>query len=168
MSTHANDIAVLLLRELDGFERELQLFPDDESVWRTVPGITNSAGNLALHIAGNLQHFVGSVLGGSAYRRNREQEFGRRAGTRAELVAELRAAAAAVRDVLPKLPDGWEEQVYPQQMLPDRQIRAGRFLLHLAVHAGFHLGQAGYLRRALLNDATSSGPLSLAAACDPL
>ncbi len=63
-------------RELAGFERELHLFPDDETLWRTLPGVPNSAGNLALHVAGNLQHFVGAVLGGSAYRsRSRRRVF---------------------------------------------------------------------------------------------
>ena len=57
------DVVALLTRELDGFKRELALFPDDQSVWRTVPGVTNSAGNLALHIAGGLQYLVGGVLG---------------------------------------------------------------------------------------------------------
>src|SRR6186713_2326213 len=71
-------IAALLQRELAGFEREIGLFPDDETLWRTMPGVPNSAGNLALHVAGNLQHFVGAVLGGSAYVRDRNGEFSRR------------------------------------------------------------------------------------------
>ena len=50
----AHDIAKVIVRELEGFEREVMLFPDDESVWQTMPGLTNTAGNLALHVAGNL------------------------------------------------------------------------------------------------------------------
>jgi hypothetical protein len=166
MST-ASDVQLLLLRELEGFERELQLFPDDESVWRTAPGVANSAGNLALHVAGNLQHFVGAVLGKTGYVRDREQEFGRRSGTRAELVGELHKAAAAVRTVLPALPPGWEAETYPKPPVADRQIPTGRFLLHLAVHAAFHLGQAGYLRRVLTGDVRSSGPLPLGPLGEP-
>jgi hypothetical protein len=64
MSDMTNDVTKLLIRELEGFKRELALFPDDESVWRTAPGVTNSAGNLALHVAGGLQYLVGAVLGG--------------------------------------------------------------------------------------------------------
>jgi hypothetical protein len=156
----ADTITLFLLRELDGFKRELEMFPDDESVWKTVPGVTNSAGNLALHIAGNLQHYVGRVLGGSAYVRNREIEFGRRNGTRTELIAELDKAAAAVRGVLPGLSAGrWDEE-FPELILGHR-IRTGVFLHHLSVHAGFHLAQAGYLRRALTGDSRSSGPIPL-------
>jgi len=96
----ANDIATMLLRELEGFQREVALFPDDESVWNTLPGLTNSAGNLAVHVAGNLQHYVGAILGRTGYRRNRDAEFARRSGTRAEIISELRLASNVVRDVL--------------------------------------------------------------------
>jgi hypothetical protein len=52
MNSITSDLKVLLLRELAAFQREIELFPDDEAVWRTVPGITNSAGNLAAHVCG--------------------------------------------------------------------------------------------------------------------
>ena len=71
-----DDIAALLVRDLEGFQREISLFPDDGSVWRTLPGVTNSAGNLALHVAGNIQYFIGAVLGGSGYRRDRDRATG--------------------------------------------------------------------------------------------
>src|SRR5678815_2545300 len=71
-------------------QREIELFPDDELLWKTPPGIANSAGNLALHVCGNLQYFVGAVLGETGYVRDRPLEFSRRSGTRAELVRELR------------------------------------------------------------------------------
>jgi hypothetical protein len=81
MSDTSKDIAVLLVRELEGFRREIESFPDDETVWQTVPGVTNAAGNLALHVAGNLQYYVGSVLGGSCEIARRssgaDQECGR-------------------------------------------------------------------------------------------
>ncbi len=71
MNILTTDVRSLLVRELEGFKREIALFPDDASVWKTVPGVTNSAGNLAMHVAGGLQHFIGGVLGGSGYVRNR-------------------------------------------------------------------------------------------------
>ncbi len=162
----AEDIAKLLLRDVDGFERELALFPDEESVWKTVSGVPNSAGNLTLHIAGNLQHFIGGVLGKSGYVRDRDREFGAKSGSRQWLVSELHAAAQGVRTVLPSMKDGWYDVPFPEPVVAGRQIPTGRFLLHLCVHAGFHLGQVGYLRRALTGDARSSHPVSLNAVCD--
>jgi hypothetical protein len=156
----AADIALSLVRELEGFKRELALFRDDESVWSTLPGVTNSAGNLALHIAGNLQHFIGTVLGGSGYVRNRDLEFGQRSGPRENVYAELDAAIAVVRRVLPSLPNERLEQEFPEQLM-GKTFRTSTFLVHLCAHAGFHLGQAGYLRRTLTGDSTSSGPIPL-------
>ena len=103
MNDLTTNLTTLLVRELKAFARELDLYPDDASVWKTTPGITNSTGNLALHVAGNLQHFIGAVLGGTGYVRNRELEFSRSSGTRAEIKAELAAAITAVEKTLPGL-----------------------------------------------------------------
>src|SRR5436190_17176183 len=97
------NLSRLLARELDAFQREIELFPDDESVWRVVPGVTNSAGTLALHISGNLQHFIGAVLGGTGYVRNREAEFATRGVPRADLTQALQAAREVTATTLASL-----------------------------------------------------------------
>ena len=161
MTAIGDEITRLLVRELEGFKREIALFPDDESPWRSVPGVTNSAANLAIHVAGGLQYLVGGVLGRTGYVRNRELEFGRRSGSRADVIAELDRALAIVRDVIPRLTDEDLAAEFPEAVL---NVTFGTriFLLHLCAHAAMHLGQAGYLRRALIGDPTSSGPLPLA------
>jgi DinB superfamily len=162
MIDFGGNLAILLVRELAGFERELGLFPDDESVWKTAPGLPNSAGNLALHVAGNLQHFVGAVLGGTGYVRNRELEFGRSSGPRGDVLAELRAASHMVDSVLRALPPERFESEYPERF-GDLRLRTDRFLMHLCSHAAFHLGQAGYARRVVTADTRSSGAVPLKA-----
>lgn len=152
-------IRVVLLRELDAFSREVELFPDDVMLWKTLPGISNSAGNLALHAAGNLQHFFGAVLGSTGYVRDREAEFNRRSGTRAELKADLAKAREVVDRVMSQLRDDDLRRTYPQP-INERKLVTGDFMVHLATHLAFHLGQIGYLRRALTGDATSSSPVS--------
>jgi hypothetical protein len=165
--TVQQSIAALLERELAAFQRELDLFPDDEALWRTLPGVPNSAGNLALHVAGNLQHFVGAVLGGSAYVRNRDGEFSRRTGSRGELLEELQKAAVAVRTVVPNLTNAVLEHDFPETVIPKRRIQTLRFLLHLCAHASFHLGQAGYLRRGLTGENQSAAPVPLTVLTEP-
>jgi uncharacterized damage-inducible protein DinB len=155
-----SDIELMLLRELEGFEREVSFYPDDQSLWETLPGVTNSAGNLAMHVAGNLQHYIGRVLGDTGYVRNRDAEFARRSGTRAEVVAELRKAANVIRDVLPKLTEAKLAGEFPESVM-GMKFRTSTLLTHLCAHAGFHLGQAGYLRRVLTGNTASSGPLPL-------
>ena len=160
MSRTAVDYSLSLVRELEGFKRELAMFPDDETVWTTLPGVTNSAGNLALHVAGNLEHFIGTVLGHTGYVRNRELEFGQRSGPRENVYAALDKAIAVVRTVLPELSDAALDQDFPEAVM-GTTFRTGTFLVHLCSHAGFHLGQAGYLRRILAGESTSSGALPL-------
>jgi len=160
VSRTAADFSRSLIRELEGFKRELALFPDDEAVFATLPGVANSAGNLALHVAGNLQHFIGTVLGKTGYVRNREREFGLRSSPRENIYAELDAAIEVVRKVLPEISDATLDADFPEAVM-GTQFNTRAFLVHLCSHAGFHLGQAGYLRRILTGDSTSSGPIPL-------
>jgi uncharacterized damage-inducible protein DinB len=154
------DINTLLVRELEGFRREIALFPDDASLWAVVPGVTNSAGNLALHVAGNLQHFLGTCLAGGPYVRDREAEFSTRGRSRAEVDRELQAAIDAVAVGLAGLDDASLQR--PMSGPPNAMVaRTGMFLLHLVAHTAFHLGQAGYVRRVLTGDGASAKPLPL-------
>ena len=160
-----DDVRRLLTRELEAFAREVELFPDDESLWKTLPGVTNSAGNLALHVCGNLQHFVGGVLGGTGYVRDRPLEFGARAGRREDVARSLRETIPVVAAALGRVPEGALAAPYPEPH-DGVQLPCGRFLLHICIHLAFHLGQAGYLRRALTGDARASGAVSLKALAD--
>jgi uncharacterized damage-inducible protein DinB len=160
MSDLTRELTRFFVRELRSFEREIEMFPDDELVWKTLPGVTNSAGNLAAHVAGNLQHFVGHLLGKTGYIRNRDLEFSRRSGSRADLVRELRAAIAVVEDVLPRLDDAALARDYPEK-LGGVTLTTRVFILHLASHLAHHLGQAGYLRRVLTGQNVSSSPISV-------
>jgi len=139
----------LLLRDLGAFTKEIEAFPDDAGLWATAPGVTNAAGNLALHVAGNLQHFVGALLGGTGYVRDREREFSRRSGSRAEVVQELRRALQTVETVLPGLTAADLERDFPLA-LDGQHLPVNVFLLRLGFHLAYHLGQANYLRRMLV------------------
>ena len=157
-----DDIRRMLVRELKSFAAEIELFPDDETVWKTMPGISNSAGNLALHVCGNLKHYIGAVLGDTGYVRDREAEFNARSGSRRNLVREIEEAVEVVSAVLPGLTEDTIAATYPEKVA-GVGLPCGRFLIHLCAHAGFHLGQAGYLRRSLTSNAESSGGVSVPA-----
>lgn len=136
----------ILVRDLRAVRREVEAYPDEADLWRVPEGISNSAGNLALHVAGNLQAFVGAVLGGDRYLRDREAEFGRREVSREELVAEIDRTIEAVGAALEGLPEDRLEGRFPLE-LAGMRVAVGDFLVHLAVHLGFHLGQIDYHRR---------------------
>jgi uncharacterized damage-inducible protein DinB len=152
MTPLAADLLVLFRRDLRCFIREVEAFPDDATLWRTLPGISNSAGNLALHVAGNLRHFVGGVLGATGYQRDRATEFAQREGSRASVIAALEATALELEGGLQALTEAALAAPYPL-IVGGAQPVTGRFLVHLAAHLAFHLGQAGYLRRALTGHA---------------
>jgi hypothetical protein len=162
MSTAIDDVRRILVRELDGFAREIELLPDDESLWKTVPGITNSVGTLARHACGNLKHFIGGVLGGSGYVRDRDGEFSSGSRSREVVVREIRETAEIVSGALQRVPEASLGDAFPGGVA-GVELPTGQALRHLCAHLAFHLGQAGYLRRVITGEARSSGALSVRA-----
>jgi hypothetical protein len=137
-----------MLRELRALDRELAAYPDDQSVWQTPPGISNSAGNLALHMAGNLRHFIGFVFGGTGYTRNRDAEFATRNMSRAEISSIIATTIEELDDAFAKITDDQLAADYPLPLF-DSHFKAEDWLIHLAVHLSYHLGQIDYHRRLL-------------------
>lgn len=162
MDPLAADLLLLVRRDLGCLAREVAAFPDDHTLWRALPGFTNSAGNLALHVAGNLRHFVGGVLGRSGYVRQRELEFAQREGTRATVIALLEVTTAEVEAALAGLTPEGLEAPYPLAVGGHAPRSTRQFLLHLATHLAFHLGQAGTLRRLLTGMPGATRPMDLA------
>lgn len=146
-------IQTVLTRDLRNFAAELDLFEREEQIWALLPGVNNPAGTLALHVAGNLQHFVGAVLGGTGYVRNRPLEFSARGVTREALKAELHRALEVVETVLPRLDDERLASEFPEPF-DGGHLPTGLLLLRLVSHLSLHLGQAGYLRRLLAGTAS--------------
>ncbi len=160
MTNVSLEVSRLMLRELETFAREVETFPDDQTLWQTLPGVTNSAGNLARHVCGNLKHYVGAVLGGTGYVRQRDAEFAAREGAREAVARELRETRDVVSGTLARVPESVLGAPYPEAVggvVP----RCDRFLMHLTTHLAFHLGQAGYLRRALTGDPRSTGAVAV-------
>jgi uncharacterized damage-inducible protein DinB len=160
-TTFLDDVRVLLVRDIEALQREVQMFPDDASLWVTREGVANPAGNLALHIAGNIRHFIGFTLGGIPYKRDRDGEFSRRGLSRLEVVSELDAALAVVHDVLPRVTRDQLEAEWREAPTPV-PVTTRRFVMHLCTHTAFHLGQAGYIRRIVTGDSRSSGAVTSA------
>lgn len=155
------DLRTVLLRDLKGLIREVQAYPNDEAPWAPIPGIANCGGTLVLHLAGNLQHFVGALLGGSGYIRDREAEFATRGLSRAELVAHIDRTIAAVEPVLARLTEARLAEPFPAEIAGKRPT-VGRFLTHLATHLAYHLGQVDYHRRAVAPESGVVGAVAVA------
>ena len=157
-----------LLRDLDSLADEIAAYPDDATVWALPAGAPNSGGTLALHLVGNLRHFVGAILGKCGYQRQREVEFSTRDLPRAELLALIATARSEVADTLATLDPAALDADYPLRLpfsAPEdgHIVPTGRFLVHLASHLAYHLGQVDYHRRLVTGDVKGVGAIGLTA-----
>ncbi len=136
----------LFERDLNKLTEEISQYPDDSSLWVVKGDIKNSGGNLCLHLAGNLQHFIGAVLGNSGYVRNRDAEFSLKNITRRKLLDEIEATKMSVKDTLEQVSKNDLQKEYPQRVF-EEPMTTEYFLLHLLTHLNYHTGQINYHRR---------------------
>ncbi len=148
-------ISSIFERDLKGFIEELNLYKTEEDIWKVPQGVLNSGGNLCLHICGNLNHFIGAVLGNTGYIRNRDKEFSTKHTPRAELIKEVESAIKTVSETLKKLSDDDLKKEYaslPVQLTSGKEKwTVAHFLLHLIAHMDYHHGQMNYHRRLVHN-----------------
>jgi hypothetical protein len=154
MNTLCGAIGTMLLRELVSLRKEIEAYPSDAALWAVVPGISNAGGTLALHLTGNLQYFIGAVLGGSGYRRDRDAEFSTRGLSRQEVLNRVDQTTAVLAKTFTALNDSILTGRYPEPVAKVR-VSTGDFLVHLLSHLAYHLGQIDYHRRM----STGTGPL---------
>ena len=133
-------------RELLKLKEEIALYPDEASIWALRPGISNSAGNLCLHLIGNLNHFVGAVLGNTGYIRQRELEFSLKNVSRAELISDLENTIIMLNKAFENLTEADLDKTYPLEK-HGKVVTTRYMLLHLLTHLNYHLGQVNYHRR---------------------
>jgi len=150
----------VLVRELRALQRELDEYGKEGQIWQLPAGISNSAGTLTLHLVGNLQSFVGATLGGSAYVRDRQAEFSRRDVPRTEMIREIEQTIAVVDETMSTLSDEQLSNPFPLAF-GEIRVSTGDFLIHLATHLAFHVGQVDYHRRLVTQNKNSIDPLAI-------
>ena len=138
----------LFKRDLLKLRSEIEMYRDEQVIWSTEQQIPNSAGNLVLHLVGNLNTFIGAELGKSGYIRNRDLEFSLKDIPRAELIHKIDATIEVVQAALASLTDADLDKEYPIVVFADK-MSVAYFLVHLATHLSYHLGQVNYHRRLL-------------------
>lgn len=138
----------LFNRDLDKLIEEINLYKNEEHLWLTTDKVSNCAGNLCLHIAGNLNAFIGAELGQTGYVRQRDKEFSLKDVPRTTMIAQIKEVKAIVENTLFKLTSTDLQQDYPLQVFK-RPMTTEYFLVHLTTHLSYHLGQINYHRRLL-------------------
>ncbi|TKC62193.1 DinB family protein [Pedobacter hiemivivus] len=139
----------LFTRDLNKLKSEIEQYQKEENLWIVDKGIANSAGNLCLHLVGNLNTFIGAELGKTGYVRNRELEFSLKDVPRAELLVKVEDTIKAVNTTLDGLSEEDLSGDYPLVKIVAGGSSVGFMLVHLSIHLGYHLGQINYHRRLL-------------------
>ena len=140
-------LSELYERDLDKLKHEIEQYSDEADLWKKKGSIPNSAGNLCLHLCGNLRHFIGATLGESGYVRDRDLEFSNEGISRATLLGEIAATKADVIGTLAKVSNATLASDYPIDVFGKGPFKTDWFLVHLATHFNYHLGQLDYHRR---------------------
>lgn len=135
-------------RDLDKLRTEITSYGNENDLWKTADGISNSAGNLCLHLTGNLKHYFGAVLGETGYVRDRDAEFANTNVPRSEMVADIDATKNIVLSTIANLTETDLHKPYPLEVY-GHPMTTGFFLTSLATHFNYHLGQINYHRRLL-------------------
>lgn len=133
-------------RDLNKLKDEISLYKDENSLWIVEKEINNSAGNLCLHLIGNLNHFIGAILGKSGYVRNRENEFAAKNIPAKDLITEIESTIKIVTGVLENLSAEDFEKDFPVEF-QSKVVKINFILVHLLTHFNYHLGQINYHRR---------------------
>jgi uncharacterized damage-inducible protein DinB len=138
----------LFRRDLNVLKQEINAYNIEENLWVSNETISNSAGNLALHLIGNLNHFIGATLGDSAYVKQRDLEFSLKDVTKEEMIIQIDDTIRVVESVLNHLTEADLQKEYKRRAFED-VMTTEYFLVHLSMHLAYHLGQINYHRRLL-------------------
>jgi len=138
----------IIIRDLQKLKDEINAYSNESNIWITQGGISNSAGNLCLHLVGNLNHFIGAQMGQNGFIRHRELEFSLKDIPRTELIKNIEDTIQVVDTVLDQITAEQLATEFPIQVF-GFPMSTEYFLIHLASHLSYHLGQINYHRRLL-------------------
>ena len=139
-------LKLLFNRDLVRLRSEIEQYNSEAGIWIVKGQIANSAGNLCLHLVGNLNTYIGKELGKTGYVRNRELEFSLKNVPRVELITKIENTIEMINQTLDNLDKNILETEYPILVF-DHKTSTEFLLVHLASHLSYHLGQINYHRR---------------------
>ncbi|MBF4491998.1 DinB family protein [Flavobacterium sp. MR2016-29] len=142
-------LKTLFNRDLHKLKVEIESYQNESQIWAIDKNISNSGGNLCLHLIGNINTYIGAEIGKTGYIRNRPLEFSLKDIPRSELINKIEETILVVNNVFNTLTEADLEKIYPQIVF-EKEMTTGFFLVHLSAHLGYHLGQINYHRRLVI------------------
>ena len=143
-----NSIKEVYLKNLNALLNEITLYANEDDLWKTGTGISNSGGNLTLHLIGNLNYFIGTNLGNSGFVRDRDSEFADKDVPKQKLIDDFQVTINMVETTLSGMKDEDINKPYPIDKFGEGKT-IGYVLTYLLAHLNYHLGQINYHRRLL-------------------
>src|SRR5579863_739446 len=113
-------LSIQFKNDLGKVIKEINAYQDPEAIWRVDKGIANSAGNLALHLVGNLNTYIGAELGKSGYVRNRDLEFSAKGIPATQLVRMLEDTIPIVERTISHLTNEQLDSEYPLKVFKEK------------------------------------------------
>ena len=139
----------------------------EEAVWWRPHDDANSAGNLVMHLAGNVRQWIVCGVGGASDVRRRDVEFATRGGIARDALIDL--LERTLSDV-----DATLARVTPEQLLEERTIQGRKTtvfaaIYHVVEHFSTHTGQIIWIGKMcgapgsirFYDDANNAAPLFL-------
>lgn len=142
-------LKTLFTRDLNKVKLEIEQYQNEKNIWRVGNSVSNSAGNLCLHLVGNLKTFIGAELGKTGYIRNRELEFSLKNVPKSELIKQIEETIRVVNYTIDQLNEEDLENDYPEVKVLEDDRSVKYMLIYLSSHLAYHLGQINYHRRLL-------------------
>lgn len=141
-------LKMLFNRDLNRLKSEIELYQNESDIWKIQKGISNSAGNLCLHLVGNLNTYIGAEFGKTGYIRNRALEFSLKDIPRVELITKIKETIVVVDNALNNVSEDELKIEFPILVF-ENKTSTEFMLIHLTTHLAYHLGQINYHRRLL-------------------
>lgn len=141
-------LKTLFTRDLQKLKQEIIAYKNEQVIWLVEESISNAAGNLCLHLIGNLNAYIGVGLAKTDYIRNRELEFSAKNVPRATLIKNIEETIAVVESGLDSLTEEQLKGNFPI-VIWEKESETMFTLIHLTTHLNYHLGQINYHRRLL-------------------
>lgn len=143
-------LKILFNRDLNKLKTEIESYQNESDIWKIQKGIANSAGNLCLHLVGNLNTYIGAEFGKTGYIRNRALEFSLRDIPKSELIQKIEETIVVVNNALDTISEEELKMEFPLLVF-ENKTSTEFMLIHLTTHLAYHLGQINYHRRLLDN-----------------
>lgn len=141
-----NTLKALFDRDLKRLITEIEQYKIEDDIWKVKGQINNSAGNLCLHLVGNLNTYIGKELGKTDYIRNRDLEFSSKGIPRQQLIQKVENTIEMINMTFDNFDENLLQTEYPILVF-DEKTSTEYLLVHLTTHLAYHLGQINYHRR---------------------